>query len=178
MKQENTVFSGIDFNSIADINDFKQRMKALINSLPENIENKSMFENLMMQELDNFTVEAEAKKRKIDLTILFEYEKHYLDLIKDYKEEIKFANAIQEDLRKERAKFFSENLKEVSKTLTETKVDNEVASKWIQELVDSYTKSLDLSNDLVKVNIMDTIGKLRQETSSTIKKDKSDKHSK
>ena len=53
------------------------------------------------------------------LKVLYEYEKNYLELIKEYKEEIKFAAALQEDLRKERTKFFSEALKEVSQTLKE-----------------------------------------------------------
>ncbi|URT78604.1 hypothetical protein [Klebsiella pneumoniae] len=57
-----------------------------------------------------------------------------MQLIAEYKEEIKFASSLQEDLRKERAKFFSETLKEVHQTLNESQVDNEVASKWIKEL--------------------------------------------
>ena len=47
------------------------------------------------------------------LELLYEYEKHYLELIKGYKEEIKFASALQEDLRRERSQFFTQTLKEV-----------------------------------------------------------------
>jgi len=167
----------VEFNNLADIISFKKRLQEIIKNMPENIDknSKSLFENQLIKEIDNFVIEADAKKRKMDLAILYEYEEHYLNLIKNYKEEIKFANTIQEELRKERAKFFSESLKDVSRTLTETKVDDKVASKWIEELVNSYTHSLDLSNDLVKVNIMDTIGKLRNETSKTIKEESNDK---
>ncbi|BEC72764.1 hypothetical protein VEE57_44800 (plasmid) [Escherichia coli] len=84
------------------------------------------------------------------MSVLYEFEKNYLQLISEYKEEIKFASSLQEDLRKERAKFFSETLKRVHQTLSESQVDNEVASKWIKELVGSYTKSLDLSEVLLK----------------------------
>jgi hypothetical protein len=66
-------------------------------------------------------------------------------------------------LRKERSKFFSETLKEVSKTLSESQVDQSVASKWLKELVDSYTKSLDLSSSLIEEHTLDTIGKIRAE---------------
>lgn len=95
------------------------------------------------------------------LAVRFEYEKHYLELIKTFKEEIKFAASIQEDLRKERSKFFSETLREVSNALKDSQVDGDVASIWLKELVDSYTKSLDLSGGLVEEHSLDTIGKIR-----------------
>lgn len=98
---------------------------------------------------------------KARLAVRFEYEKHYLELIKTFKEEIKFAASIQEDLRKERSKFFSETLREVSNALKDSQVDGDVASIWLKELVDSYTKSLDLSGGLVEEHSLDTIGKIR-----------------
>jgi hypothetical protein len=96
------------------------------------------------------------------LKVLYEYEKNYLELVKNYKEEIKFAATLQEDLRKERTKFFSEALKEVSATLKESQVDSNVASVWIKELVNSYTKSLDLSSGLIEEHTIDMIGEIRQ----------------
>jgi hypothetical protein len=96
------------------------------------------------------------------LKVLYEYEKNYLELVKSYKEEIKFAATLQEDLRKERTKFFSEALKEVSETLRESQVDSKVASVWIKELVSSYTKSLDLSSGLIEEHTIDMIGEIRQ----------------
>ena len=96
------------------------------------------------------------------LKVLYEYEKNYLELVKSFKEEIKFAATLQEDLRKERTKFFSESLKEVSATLKESQVDSNVASIWIKELVNSYTKSLDLSSGLIEDHTIDMIGEIRQ----------------
>ncbi|MGR5432675.1 nickel transporter [Vibrio owensii] len=106
-------------------------------------------------------VKLELLKTKLE--VLYNFEKNYLELVKEYKEEIKFASTLQEDLRKERAKFFSETLKEVSHTLSESQVDGDVASKWLKELVDSYTKSLDLSSSLIEEHTLDTIGKIRSE---------------
>ncbi|MEZ9399652.1 nickel transporter [Vibrio splendidus] len=112
------------------------------------------------KELNSY-VTLEFLKQK--LSVLYDFEKNYLELVKEYKEEIKFASTLQEDLRKERSKFFSETLKEVSGTLSESQVDGEVASKWLKELVDSYTKSLDLSSGLIEENTLDMIGKIRKE---------------
>ncbi len=103
------------------------------------------------------------------LKVLYEYEKNYLELLKNYKEEIKFAANLQEDLRKERTKFFSESLKDVSQTLKEAQVDSKVASVWIQELVDSFTKSLDLSSGLIEEHTLDMIGEIRKEAKKEAK---------
>lgn len=114
---------------------------------------------------DEYTTLASLKAK---LAVLYEYEKNYLELIKTYKEEIKFASALQEDLRKERAKFFSETLKEVSGTLDSAQVDANVASMWLKELVDSYTKSLDLSGGLIEEHTLDMIGTIRKEAKTEI----------
>lgn len=103
------------------------------------------------------------------LDILYDFEKRYLELLKEHKEEIKFTANLQEDLRKERTKFFSESLREVSKSLQDTEVDNKIASLWIQELVNSYTSSLDSTNELVKENTLSMITELRNDSSKTKK---------
>ncbi|EGX6952298.1 nickel transporter [Aeromonas hydrophila] len=120
----------------------------------------SQLTEVLIKELNDY-ISLELLKTKLE--VLYNFEKNYLDLVKEYKEEIKFASTLQEDLRKERAKFFSETLKEVSATLSESQVDGEVASKWLKELVDSYTKSLNLSGSLIEEHTLDTIGKIRSE---------------
>lgn len=106
------------------------------------------------------TLSLAQTKEKLDL--LFQYERNYLSLIKEFKEEIKFAATIQEDLRKERAKFFSEVLDDVSATMKKSQVSEQVADQWIKELVASYTKSLDVSSDLLSDETMDSFGKIAQ----------------
>ncbi|MCZ3384887.1 nickel transporter [Kosakonia sp. SOY2] len=121
--------------------------------------NKQLTE-VLRKDLNDY-ISLERLKNKLE--VLYNFEKNYLELVKAYKEEIKFASTLQEDLRKERSKFFSETLKEVSGTLSESQVDQSVASKWLKELVDSYTKSLDLSSSLIEEHTLDTIGKIRSE---------------
>lgn len=100
---------------------------------------------------------------KSKLELLYEYEKHYLQLIAEYKEEIKFANALQEDLRRERSQFFTQTLKDVVQTMKTAEVDKIVSAQWIQELVASYTKSIDLSSDLAKTHIIEILSILNEE---------------
>ena len=43
-------------------------------------------------------------------------------------------------------------------------VDNGVSAQWIQELVASYTKSIDLSSDLAKTHVIEILSILTAET--------------
>ena len=140
------------YNILSNVEMDENAKKLLIRSLELSIKEK---------------VDLSSLKEKLD--VLYNYEKNYLMLVKEFKEEIKFASAIQEDLRKERAKFFAETLKEVSDTLKKSEVSSEVASKWIEELVNSYTKSLDLSSGLIEEHTLETIGKLRKDAKSSVK---------
>lgn len=106
----------------------------------------------------------QLNETKSKLELLYQYEKHYLELIKAYKEEIKFANSLQEDLRRERSQFFTQTLKEVVQTMKIAEVDKSVSAQWIQDLVASYTKSIDLSGDLAKTHVVEILSILNTET--------------
>jgi hypothetical protein len=143
-------------------------MQELTKIIQEAISNSGVDQELSKDLVQKITKDLQEavtlNSLKAKLAVLFEYEKNYLELVKEFKEEIKFASGIQEDLRKERAKFFSETLKEVSSTLMESQVEDEVASLWLKELVNSYTKSLDLSGGLIEEHTLDMIGKIREKS--------------
>jgi len=153
-RRNNTTAGGLNMN------DLKNEISELISDIKMDSNAKRILINSIFLKIENFVSLATLQEK---LKVLYEYENNYLELIKEYKEEIKFAATLQEDLRKERTKFFSEALKEVSQTLKEAQVDSKVASVWIKELVDSYTKSLDLSNGLIEEHTLDMIGEIRQE---------------
>ncbi|MEE0993233.1 MAG: hypothetical protein UH542_09675 [Bacteroidales bacterium] len=116
-------------------------------------------------------IEDEKKNNnpvRVKLSNLYEHEKHLLDLLKDYKEEIKFAISLQTELRKEQANFFSSTLKEVCDSLKDEQISKECAKKWIEDLVASYTSSLKLSYQLTDENIMTSIGNIKEEINNTI----------
>lgn len=113
---------------------------------------------------NNMEISGQLSETKNKLELLYQYEKHYLGLIKEYKEEIKFANTLQEDLRRERTLFFTQTLKDVIQTMKIAEVDNGVSAQWIQELVASYTKSIDLSSDLAKTHVIEILSILTAET--------------
>ena len=105
------------------------------------------------------------------LTILYNHEKHFLDILKDYKEEIKFASSLQAEIRKEEASFFATTLKEVCNSLKETQIDPKYQAQWIFDLVSSYTSSLKLSSKLAEEHVINLLGDIQKEATETINKD-------
>ena len=144
---------------------FEKNLSDLLNQVEIDGRAKGDVQKTIGLWLDQLVSEEDLKNK---LEILFEYEKHYLELIKEYKEEIKFSASLQEDLRRERSQFFTQILREVSETLKNADVDSKVASQWTQDLVDSYTKSIELSSDLAKTHAIDVIGKLRESTKAEV----------
>ena len=149
-----------------------KKMASIADELRDFFSKVDMDENAKTAIIQSLALKVESaisfNKLREKLGILYEYEKNYLELVKTYKEEIKFAATLQEDLRKERTKFFSESLRDVSSTLQESQVESNVASVWIKELVDSYTKSLDLSSGLIEEHTIDMIGEIRNMASQGV----------
>lgn len=117
------------------------------------------------EELSRY-VNFESLNQKLNL--FYTFEKNYLELIKEHKEEIKFVHSVQEDLRRERSNFFTQILKDASESLKKAEIDSKIASTWLQELVSCYTKSLDLSNEIVSTHTVDIIGELRSKKSEAL----------
>lgn len=150
---------------MASTADFVDIINECFEELDVNPNIKEAIKKTIILNFDSHLTEVKYRSR---LQMLFEYEKNYLTLIKEFKEEIKFIGSIQEDLRKERAKFFSDTLREVSNAMKDSQVSTDVANQWIQELVNSYTKSLDVSAALIEEHTFDTIGNIRNKAKETI----------
>lgn len=131
---------------------------------------KPLLQEVLGNVFDEFFLVNSFKER---LRLLFEYEERYLELIKQHKEEILFVQSVQENLRKERTQFFSQVLQSVIKTFQHTGVDQQIASKWIDEFVESYTNSLDLSGDVAKTYFVNIMTEVRNELHSFIEAIKS-----
>lgn len=169
-KKNNETISLEEIHQKMDVFTIKKRILSFITNAPDSVdeETKGYLSKLVDNELNNLIHVSESKQLTANLDVLFNYQKNYLELIKEYKEEIKFVNTIQEDLRRERAKFFAQNLQEVHETLEKASIDKEQSSIWIKELVESYTKSIDLSSELVKIQVTETVEKLKSDSDEII----------
>lgn len=120
----------------------------------------------LARKLANIVKERYGEELDAKLRRFFEMERQCLQTVKEFKEEIKFMQSAQEDIRRERAQFFSSTLRDVSQNLSQAQVDSSVASRWLQELVNSYTQSLNLSDGLVRSSSIDLIGEIRSKAAA------------
>lgn len=71
-----------------------------------------------------------------------------LELVEKYRDTLMFLESVQEKIRKEREQFYNEKIKLVTVNLKETGLDSVITTKWIEDLVSNYSKSLDISNEI------------------------------
>ena len=81
---------------------------------------------------------------------------------------------MQEDLRRERSQFFTQTLKEIVQTMKGAEVDKNVAAQWLEDLVSSYSKSIDLSSDLAKTHVIQVLSIFKEEAKQEVAKAKLD----
>lgn len=124
-----------------------------------------LISNYVIGKIENI----EQEKR---LQLLYNHEKQLLDILKDYKEEIKFASSIQADVRKEQSQFFSSTLKEVCNALKETQIDPKFQVQWIFDLVQSYTASLKISSQLAEDHVISLLGEIQHKADNITKEKK------
>lgn len=150
--------------------ELEREAKSVFASSDDIVKNISSFAEGYAQQMSKSILEkVDNPSRDKKLEILYNHEKHYLEILKEYKEEIKFASSLQAEIRKEEATFFSSTLKEVCNSLKETQVDPKYQVQWIFDLVSSYTSSLRLSSKLAEEHVINLLGDIQEEVNETIK---------
>ena len=66
----------------------------------------------MSKEIDAFSMfdDVLPDKQEPSVQVLYEYEQHYMDLIRQYKSEIKFIEDMLKDYREEQINFFEKQM--------------------------------------------------------------------
>ena len=86
---------------------------------------------------DIFDIFDDDNSRKIKnptLEELRKYQKHHMELLKNYGEQIAFLDKMLRECREERKNFFAEDLPKISKKLTDEHVDDAVRKEWLTRL--------------------------------------------
>lgn len=150
----------------------EREAKSVFSNSDEDVKKISSFAEISAQQMSKSILEkVDNPSRDKKLEILYNHEKHYLDILKEYKEEIKFASSLQAEIRKEEATFFASTLKEVCNSLKETQIDPKYQVQWIFDLVSSYTSSLRLSSKLAEEHVINLLGDIQETVNETIKND-------
>lgn len=90
-----------------------------------------------------------TQKENPELQTLYDYEKHYMDLVKKYKPEIEFINGLHVAHTQEVKKFYSQDLPAIQATLSKEPIDEETKNEWIKHLEAHISKSFDMSEHFI-----------------------------
>lgn len=103
------------------------------------------------KEQDCFEVfDNSPKKKDPTVQVLYEYEKHYMELIRKYGEEIQFIQDLLAKQREEYVTFYEKTLPDIRKKLTEDEgIDEEMRRVWLNRLTTNVERSFSLSETLI-----------------------------
>lgn len=101
--------------------------------------------------------------------IMIAYERHFHDLVRNYKEEILYMEGMLEKIRKEREEFYRIKIPEIEKVMKEENVLNDEAKReWIEELKRNMESSFKQSEDLVNHYITNNLAEFKAEMSEIL----------
>lgn len=90
------------------------------------------------------------KRKDPTIQVLYEYEKHYLEMIKKYSEEIKFIQDMLVGFREEQETFYYKVLPDIIDKLNrDDGVDEEMKRIWLRRLSTNIERSFNLSETLI-----------------------------
>lgn len=115
---------------------------------------------------DNFSKNDSLEVAQL---IINDYNEHYLKFIDDYEKVIKSTHKILEEYRQEQKDFYKEELPQISETLKERVVDDDMQKEWLTHLEQSMQRSFQLSEGFVvgymekNKEVLDSVTSFRKE---------------
>ncbi len=94
-----------------------------------------------------------GKPRHSDTTVqvIFDYEEHYMRLVKSYREEIKFINDLHTTHTREVKNFYENDLPTIIKKLEAEPIADDVRHEWLNHLEEHMDKSFKMSGHFIDV---------------------------
>ncbi len=99
------------------------------------------------------------------LQMLYDCEKHYMQLVRDFEHEINFIAALHKAHRQEVTNFYNKDLPAITEKLKATPISEEVQQEWIKGLGEHMQRSFDVSQKFID----DLTTKTTEEFNSAIK---------
>ena len=90
------------------------------------------------------------KRKEPSIQVLFDYEKHYMELVRKYSSEISMIANMLRDLRNEQKEFYDKKFPQISAKLKQDKcIDDEMRNVWLNRLATNMENSFRLSEALI-----------------------------
>ncbi len=111
------------------------------------------------------------KIKEPTIQALYEYEKHYMELVKKYGPEINMIADMLSSFRREQETFYNETLPQiVSKLNKEPGIDSEMRKIWINRLTDNMDRSFCLSETLITDYVTKSIEEFKRTVNEQLQK--------
>lgn len=88
---------------------------------------------------------------------LYEYNRHYMELVKKFQSQIDFVDKLHRDWRQEHTKFYSEDLPAVAEKLQKLPVSEDVRKEWLEALQAHMQKSFETGKNFIDLLTTKTI---------------------
>lgn len=100
---------------------------------------------------DAFSIFEDISPRKQEptLQVLYDYEKHYMELIRQHKNEIIFIENMLKDYRQENIDFFNNQLSRISQKLDAEHINKDMKNAWLKRLEENMNRSFAISEKLI-----------------------------
>lgn len=89
------------------------------------------------------------RKQEPTLQVLYDYEKHYMELIRQHKNEIIFIENMLKDYRQENIDFFNNQLSRISQKLDAEHINKDMKNAWLKRLEENMNRSFAISEKLI-----------------------------
>lgn len=89
------------------------------------------------------------KNENKNLQTLYDYEKHYMELVKRYRGEIEFINQLHDRHTQEVKNFYKNDLPEIQQKLSAEPIDDNIREEWLKNLEKHISKSFDMSEHFI-----------------------------
>ena len=89
------------------------------------------------------------RKQEPTLQVLYDYEKHYMELIRQHKNEIVFIENMLKDYRQENIDFFNNQLSKISQKLDAEHIAKDMKNAWLKRLEENMNRSFAISEKLI-----------------------------
>lgn len=110
------------------------------------------------------------RKKEPSIHVLFEYEKHYMELVREYKSEIEFIEDMLKTFRAEQTKFYEETLPKISRSMTEDQsVDDEMKKIWLNRLSTNLDRSYLISEKLINDYVTKSVDEFKKAVDEKLK---------
>lgn len=115
--------------------------------------------------------DVSPSKKNPSIQVLYDYEKHYMELVKKYSTEISMIEKMLCDFRHEQEEFYKDTLPQIIERLNQDSgVDHEMVEIWLQRLTTNIDRSFGLSETLINDYTTKSIDEFKTAVNEKLKK--------